>query len=240
MKLDKDITLYGLVILGGLICLLVFSALIYTKLKPKIMHFSNQQRLIQLPPPTLQSNTSIEAALKQRRSIRTYKNEPLTLKQISQLLWAAQGITAKNGLRTAPSAGGLYPLEIYVVTQDVTDLPSGVYHYLPKQHALVLHFTGDKSTSLASTSPQSDILQQAKAILVITAIYKRTTAKYGDRGTRYVDMEAGHVAENISLQAVSLGLGTVTMGAFQDEVLKTTLHLPQQEVPLYIMPLGKI
>lgn len=228
-------------ILGVLISLLISLILIGVKLKTKNVADLNQLTFVKLPPPIIKSNISIEEALKKRRSSRRYKHDLITLKQVAQLLWAAQGITAQHGFRTAPSAGALYPLRVYLVTGNIKGLPAGVYHYSPENHGLELQLVGDKRTELAYTSQhQRAMLNDAKMHLVITASYEKTMAKYGPRGKRYVDMEAGHVAENISLQAVSLGVGTVTIGAFEDERVKSVLHLREGEAPLYIMPVGKI
>lgn len=195
---------------------------------------------ITLPTPIFKSSTSIEEALKRRRSIRAYTDKPINLKQVSQLLWAAQGITSPDGFRTTPSAGALYPLEIYLVSGRVVNLPAGVYHYRPAHHALELLNTGDKRKELALAAVQINSIQQGSAAIVITANFKKTTFKYGSRGKRYVEMEAGHAAENISLQIVSLSLGTVTIGSFDDSLVKSVLHLPRTLTPLYIMPIGNI
>lgn len=190
--------------------------------------------------PIYKSETSIEEALKWRRSTREFKEESISLQQISQLLWAAQGITSANGFRTAPSAGAIYPLEIYLVSGSINNLPAGVYHYSPVNHALELLNIGDKRRDLWRAMQKQGNVKQGAADIVIAANYKKTTRKYGSRGTRYVDMEAGHVAENVGLQLVSLRLGTVTIGAFDDEAVKSVLNFPQEEVPLYIMPIGKL
>lgn len=195
---------------------------------------------IKLPAPVYDSTTSIEKALKQRRSIRQYKDETMTLQQVSQLLWAAQGITSPDGLRTAPSAGGLYPLEIYLVSGNVQDLPAGVYHYLPAENALQLLVKGDKRAALTAAALQQNSIKLAPVDIVITAVYARTTKKYGHRGKRYAYIEVGHAAQNVCLQAASLRFGTVTIGAFDESAFRAILTLPKEEVPLYIMPVGKI
>lgn len=195
---------------------------------------------IKLPNPVYNSKTSIEEALKNRRSIRQYKNEPLTLQQISQLLWAAQGITSESGLRAAPSAGALYPLEIYLVTGNVKDLLPGIYHYLPKENVLELLVKNDVRKKLATAALGQIDVEHGAVDIVITAAYGRTETKYGSRGERFVHLEAGHAAQNICLQVVSLGLATVPVGAFNDSEVKEILYLPKDEEPLYIMPVGKI
>jgi SagB-type dehydrogenase family enzyme len=220
-----------------LISLLILFGIVALNLKTRNM--KPPITLIALPAPIYKSETSIEEALKWRRSIREFKGESITLQQISQLLWAAQGITSANGFRTAPSAGALYPLEIYLVSGNVTSLPAGVYHYSPVNHALELFIMGDKRRDLCRAAQKQVSVEQGAADIVIAANYKKTTVKYGSRGKRYVDMEAGHVAENVSLQLVSLRLGTVTIGAFDDSAVKSVLNLPHGEEPLYIMPIGK-
>ncbi|MBU3901102.1 SagB/ThcOx family dehydrogenase [Patescibacteria group bacterium] len=193
-----------------------------------------------LPEPKKESKTSIEEALLKRRSIREYKDEALSLEEISQILWSAQGITApERGGRTAPSAGALYPLEIYLVVRKIENLESGVYHYLPEGHEIKQVLEKDISGELAIAGLNQMFIKEAPANIVISAVFSRTTSKYGERGNQYVYMEAGHAAENIYLQVESLGLGTVTVGAFSDEEIKRILNL-REEIPLYIMPIGRI
>ncbi len=194
---------------------------------------------IKLPAPVYNGNISIEKALRERRSVRNYRNESARLSELSQLLWAAQGITGPGGRRTAPSAGALYPLEMYVVVGNVAGLPAGVYAYNPERHELVKTADGDKRPELCKAALAQSPIRNAAAVLVISAFYERTTIKYGDRGIRYVHMEAGHAAQNLYLQAVALNLGTVVLGAFDDDGVKKVLHLKQQEQPLYIVPVGK-
>jgi len=194
---------------------------------------------IQLPEPRYESETSVEEALSQRRSIRAYSGDNLTLEEVSQLLWAAQGITAPWGGRTAPSAGALYPLELYVVVGDVEGIDQGVYRYIPQGHELVKVRDGDLRAELADAALGQSSVRDAAIDLVFTAVYERTTVKYKERGVRYVQMEAGHAAQNVYLQAVSLDLGTVTIGAFGDTEVKQIMHLEEQEDPLYIMPVGR-
>lgn len=193
---------------------------------------------IKLPSPVYSGETSIEEALKMRRSVREYRDEPLTLTQVSQILWAAQGITDSRNFRTAPSAGALYPLEVYLVVGNVQDLPEGVYRYQPNHHELSLELEGDKRKAVAQAALLQNWMTKAPVILVIAAVYERTTIKYGARGKRYVHMEAGHTAQNVYLQAMSLNLGTVIVGAFVDQAVKNVLTMKKQEQPLAIMPIG--
>ena len=195
---------------------------------------------IALPEPQYDGDVSIEETLLRRRSIRDYTNETLTLPELSQLLWAAQGITDPRGFRTAPSAGATYPLEVYAVAGDVEGITDGIYRYRPHQHELVKVLDGDKREVLAQAALNQQFIAQAPLDIVITAIYERTTGRYGDRGIRYVHMEAGHAAQNIYLQAVALNLGTVVIGAFYDNPVKEILELADDETPLYIIPVGRM
>ena len=196
--------------------------------------------LIALPEPAHESPISIEEALLKRQSIRQYTPEPLTLAEVSQLLWAGQGINRPGGYRTAPSAGALYPLELYLISGNVEQLPAGVYHYQPDTHSLEQVILGDLRADLSQAALSQEAVEEAPAVILITAIYQRTTGKYGERGIRYVHMEVGSAAENIYLQAVSLNMGTVFIGAFHDDQIKRLLNLDDQEQPLSLLPIGKI
>ena len=194
---------------------------------------------IRLPEPRSDGNTSVEQALQTRRSVRSYKDAPLDLAEISQLVWSAQGITSARGFRTSPSAGALYPLELYVVAGRVKDLPSAIYRYKPRQHALVQIISGDKRSGLSRAALRQGAIKRAPAVLLFSAVYERTTGKYGQRGIRYVHMEVGHAAQNVCLQAQALGLQTVVIGAFRDTEVKDLAHLPENEQPLYLVPVGR-
>ncbi|MDD3626492.1 MAG: SagB/ThcOx family dehydrogenase [bacterium] len=202
---------------------------------------------IPLPEPKMKGEVSIEEVLSKRRSIRSYTNENLKLEEISQILWAAYGITEKKdkpdrlrgGFRTAPSAGATYPLDIYLIAGEIESLAPGIYKYDSSSHSLLLMEEGDKRTQLFLTCLQPWV-KSAPASIIYTAKWDRITSKYGDRGTeRYVYLEVGHSAQNVYLQATALGLGTVAVGAFNDKKLKDFLSLEEGEDPLYIMPLGK-
>ncbi|NLE44550.1 MAG: SagB/ThcOx family dehydrogenase [Chloroflexi bacterium] len=176
---------------------------------------------------------SVEEALAQRRSVRSFIDQELSAEEIGQLLWAAQGVTDPRGLRAAPSAGALYPIELYVLT------PEGLYHYRPGSHSLGAVVAGDLREPLWQAALQQDALRDAPAVFVITAEYQRTAAKYGERAVRYVHMEAGHAAQNLLLQAVALGLGGVPIGAMRDEQVQRALSLPREHEPLYLLPVGR-
>lgn len=194
--------------------------------------------VIELPAPRLSGQIPLESTLQKRRSIREFSNEPLPLEQVSQLLWAAQGITSAEGGRTTPSAGALYPLEIYLVAGKVTGLLDGVYRYDPVRNTLEPVETGDLREKLSVAALSQQWVEKAPALLVITADYSKTAAKYGDRAERYAQIEAGHAGQNIYLQATAMGLGTVMVGAFSDHRVAKVLGLPKNEAPLAIYPVG--
>ena len=194
---------------------------------------------INLPDPRLDGPVSLEQSLHKRRCQRRFSAAPLTLQEIAQLAWAAQGITAPRGQRTCPSAGALYPLELLIIAGNVLDLAAGVYHYAPKGHELLMTAKGDTRPALAEAGLKQSFIQDAAANLLLAAVYERTTGKYGRRGIRYVHMEAGHAAQNVCLQAAALGLGTVMVGAFRDDRVKEVLNLAPDEEPLYILPVGR-
>jgi len=185
-----------------------------------------------LPEPKLQGAFSLEETLAQRRSVRSFTEEELSLEEISQLLWAAQGLTAAWGGRTAPSAGALYPLEVYVATAN------GLYHYVPQGHEVIIESHDDLRQALWKAGLKQDAIRDAPAVFVIAAVYERTAKKYGDRAERYVKLEAGHACQNILLQAVALHLGAVPIGAFYDDQLQAALSLPPDHEPLYLIPVG--
>ena len=160
--------------------------------------------------------------------------------ETAQLVWAAQGFNHPHGLRTAPSAGALYPLEIYLVVGKVSGLDPGVYKYRPKEHELLKIREGDQRAQLCSAGLSQSSIERAPLVMVIAAVYERVTGKYGQRGVRYAHIEVGHAAQNVSLQAVSLGLGSVPIGAFNDEDVKRILKCEQDERPLYIIPIGAL
>lgn len=208
-------------------------------------------KIVKLPAPVHDGSTSVEQAMTNRRSVREYRDEPVSLAEVSQLLWAAQGVSSAEGMRTAPSAGALYPLEVYVVAGKVSGLGPGVYKYKPGEHVLELVSEGDKRAELGDVASSQPSIKNAALDIVIAGVFERTTGKYNSpvrdeptgshypRGVGYVYMEAGHVAQNICLQAVSLKLGTVTMGAFSDDDVKRVTGMPVNERPLYILPVGR-
>ncbi len=191
-----------------------------------------KEQVVQLPKPSLQNKLSLEEALAKRHSVREFSSTPLTIEQISQLLWAGQGVTRDWGGRTAPSAGALFPIEIYLLTGEA------LHHYLVKTHSLEPVVQQDLRAKLAEAALRQGSIASAPAVFVICADVSRTARKYGERAQRYVDFEVGHIGQNILLQAVSLGLGAVPIGAFSDAKVKEVLKLPQVLEALYIIPVG--
>lgn len=194
---------------------------------------------IELPSPRVSGSVSVEEALTQRRSIRSYADAPLGLGELGQLLWAAQGITHRQELRTAPSAGALYPLELFAVVGSVEGLGAGVYHYRPEGHSLTKVADGDRREPLVSAALHQSWIAEAGVVIVLAAVFERTRRKYGPRAERYVHMEVGHAGQNLFLQAEALGLATVVVGAFDDEQVTAVLGLPAQARPMSLMPVGK-
>jgi SagB-type dehydrogenase family enzyme len=188
--------------------------------------------VVELPPAVSTGAMSLEQALTARRSVRDFASETLGIEETSQLLWAAQGVTSASGNRTAPSAGALYPLELYVA--DAT----GVHHYLPDGHRLQRVAAGDVRPAIMDAALGQAPIGDAPSVFVITAVQARTEAKYGSRAERYVKLEAGHAAQNLLLQAVALDLGAVPVGAFGDLEVRRVLDLPDGEEPLYLIAVG--
>lgn len=209
--------------------------------KPAEVKPAETSGLVELPLPETTGAMSVEEAIQRRRSIRSYSDKALTLQDVSQLMWAAQGITDPvEKFRAAPSAGATYPLEVYLIVGDncVKGLTGGVYHYDPYEHLLDRILEGDLRSSLAEAALRQSWVSQAPIDIVIAAVYERTTGRYGERGIRYVHMEAGHAAQNLCLQATAQGLGVVTVGAFHDDQVQRLLQLPEDQNPLYIIPVG--
>jgi SagB-type dehydrogenase family enzyme len=196
---------------------------------------------IKLPSPNSQGKISVEAAISKRRSVRRFRAQPLSLAQLSQLLWSAQGVTGRGGRRAVPSAGATYPLEIFVAigAHGIESLATGIYHYQADNHSLSLHLSGDLRQKLADAALGQSFIANCPVVIVVCALHPRTAYRYGRRGERYVHMEVGHVGQNVSLQAVALGLATVMVGAFEDEEVRKALKTEEQIKPLYIIPVGE-
>lgn len=190
-------------------------------------------KMIKLPEPALKGKISLEEAIQRRRSVRNFKNQKLNIQEISQILWAAQGITdEKRGFRAAPSAGALYPMELFIATEE------GIFHYDPLEHSIKKIKDGDSRRLLASAAWGQNFFSDAGMTVIICAVYSRVTAKYGKRGIMYTDMEAGHIAQNIHLQAVALNLGSVSVGAFDEDSVRNIIGVKGEMRPIYLIPVG--
>lgn len=206
----------------------------------------NSNDTIQLPEPATDGNVSVEEALNKRRSVRSYQDKALSLKQVSQMLWSAYGITkpletppfVRGGFKTAPSAGALYPLDVYLVAGNVDGLKAGVYKYIPKGNILVKKQDTDKRVELWKSAYEQNMVKEAPITIVYSAIFERTTKKYGERGKKYIYVDLGHSAQNVYLQAEALGLSSCAIGAFKDEKVSKVMNFGDDEIPLYMMPVG--
>jgi len=202
----------------------------------------NQPAQIYLPSPSQKGSMSLEEAIARRRSIRRFTPEAISQLQLSQILWAAQGITdTRSKFRTVPSAGATYPLEIFVACgiNCIEGVADGLYHYHIDSHSLALRRSGDVRLELARAALDQEFIYQAPVDIIICAVFSRTLVGYGARGERYVHIEVGHAGQNIYLQATALGLATVAIGAFYDEQVREVLRLDKRYKPLYIMPVGR-
>lgn len=196
------------------------------------------EEAMKLPEPLRDGKMSVEKAMLERRSVREFREVSLALAEISQLLWAVQGISSPAGYRTVPSAGALYPLEVFLLAGKIDGLAAGIYRYRTQAHELFKISDGDRRVDLSEAALGQGAIRRAPAALVIAAVFERTTRKYGDRGIRYVYMESGNASQNVSIEAVSLGLGTVIIGAFNDNAVKKLVGMSSEE-PLIIMPVGR-
>jgi SagB-type dehydrogenase family enzyme len=195
---------------------------------------------IKFSQPRRHGNVPVEHCIRWRRSVRGFRDRTLTQDELGQLLWAAQGITASDDKRAVPSAGALYPLELYVASGNVGGLAKGVYRYSPESHELLPVAAGHQREKLVDAARGQEWIASAPAVICVAAVFERTTAKYGNRGRGYVYMEAGHAAESLMLQAVALGLAATMVGAFADDEVKHLLHLAADEIPLCLLPVGAL
>ena len=207
-----------------------------------VIHFSQKENFMELPVPKLDGSMSLERTIQRRRTIRAFnRHKAMSKEQYSQLMWAAQGITDIGGFkRASPSAGALYPIDIYGVIghTGVQGMDAGVYHYLPKNHSIYLMHKGDVLKELAEAALSQMWMAEAPVNIIITAEYSRITRKYRDRGIRYALMEAGNISQNIFLQAEGVGLKAGIIGAFRDELVSNIIKTPTSHEPLLIMPVG--
>ncbi len=199
---------------------------------------ADTETVVELSKPRIATRMSVETALSKRRSVRTYADRAVSLIDVGQLLWAAQGITGHYNKRTAPSAGALHRMSVTVVAATVDGLPAGVYRYRPGSHDLLLRDEGDGRESLRAAADHQEAIGVSPVDLVIAGDPGEIVAKYGDRGLRYMHMEAGHISQNLYLQATALELATASMAAFRDDDMAKAAHLDPGEVPLYVHPIG--
>jgi len=197
------------------------------------------EKAIALPKPRFKGELSLEEAMLRRMSTRVFSSRTIAKSQLSQLLWACQGIR-RGYYRTVPSAGATYPLEVFVLLGEggVESLGGGVYRYVPQGHSIEPHLPGDVRKDLCSACLEQGFIRSAPVSFVVCSEYSRTTARYGERGVRYVHMEVGHLGQNVALQGEALGLCSVMVGAFHDEDVSRALNLPLELKPLYVVPVG--
>lgn len=196
---------------------------------------------VELPEAAQSGGMPLTQALAERRSVRSYGRGSLTLEEVAQLLWAAQGISERRqGLRTNPSAGATFPLEVDLLVTGIPELDDGIYRYHPREHRLELRVTGDRRRPLQDAALGQSSIGNAPVVMVISGVTPRTARRYGARAERYVHMEVGHAAQNVYLQGTALGIGTVVIGAFHDDQVADALDLEHPEEPLYILPLGRL
>lgn len=239
--------------LTGKFCFFVFTLITLIacnkteQAQSKLTKVEGAQLTYILPSPKTDGTISVERALAKRRSQRKFVDKAISAEDLSQVLWAAYGITQpmpdwpalRGGLRAAPSAGALYPFEIYVLVTKVNGIEAGVYKYISEEHKLVRTINKDLRSEFAAAALGQAHIKEAPVNILYSAIYSRMTGKYGNRGRdRYVCIDLGHSAQNIYMQAEALNLGTCAIGAFSDDKIAEILQLPEEEVPLYIMPLG--
>ncbi|MFP4458029.1 MAG: SagB/ThcOx family dehydrogenase [Candidatus Zixiibacteriota bacterium] len=197
------------------------------------------QQITTLPDPSFDGEVSLEKALKQRRSRRNFEDKSMTIHQAGQLLWAAYGISLQSRqFHTAPSAGATFPSELYLIARDIEGLEAAIYHYKPKNHSLELIKKGDYSRQLQEIALNQKTIIEAQCNIIIAADFDRTMDHYSERGRQYVYQESGHIGQNIYLQAEAIGLGTVAIGAFDENKIKELID--SEFTPIYIFPIGNI
>lgn len=245
-KFKYIILVFLLLLVGGVMFYMVFSSITPNKANNSDVTINEFNKVVMennkvvLPQPQVVGGMSLTEALSLRRSVRSYTESPLSITDLSQLLWSAQGITNDRGFKTAPSAGATFPIEMFVMVNMVEGLQKGIYHYNPRENTLEVIHTKDVSAALTRASHSQSMISDAGAVLIFGAVFERTTARYGDRGERYVYNEIGHASQNVHLQAAALDLGTVVIGAYRDEEVEEILNLDPDIRVLYMMPVGNI
>ena len=221
----------------------LLSPLVYgCKVNPEPAEAMDSSHVL-LPEPRYESTTSVEEALKGRRSIRDFSEEPLGIEEVSQLLWAGQGVTSEDGKRTVPSAGATYTIELYIIALNVEGFSKGIYHYNPSEHSLIRIREGDFREELLGATRNQPRFEKVPVSIIIAGNFERHKKKFGgvpeDLVKTWVYTEAGHASQSMYLQSESLGLGMVLMGGFDESKLNSLLELPSNETSLYLIPLGR-
>jgi SagB-type dehydrogenase family enzyme len=193
---------------------------------------------VHLPPPVLKGQQTLEECLRTRRSSRFFAEEPLSLEHVSQLVWAAQGVTGLGGLRASPSPGAVYPLHLYLIAVNVSGLRPGAYAYDPDQHVLALWKSGNLRARLVKAACDQPEPGDAAAAILVAATFGRMQREFGDNGVRLAYLEAGHAAENVCLQATALSLGVLTIGRIDVVEMKRMVDLPEPEEAVYLILAG--
>ena len=212
--------------------------------KPDIYKEYSTSSRIELPQPVPSSEVSLDQALRLRKSIRRFSTEPLSMKQLSYLLWASTGIQRiemGHEFRTAPSAGALYPIETYLGVNNVEDVPEGIYHYSIRSHLLEQLKRGKYGRQISTAALGQRMCRDAAVVFIWTAVFQRSKWKYGQRGYRYIYIDVGHIAQNLALSATSLGLGACHIGALFDEEVNSIIGIDGiNESVIYLTAAGRI
>ncbi len=208
-----------------------------------IKNYPDAQRL-DLPKPDLSRSANLWQCLSRRRSERDTTPEPLSLNELATLLWAAQGVTARIGihlLRTAPSAGALYPFETYLYADHIESVPQGLYHFNVQDFALERLEKGSFNRDITAACLGQPVVRRAAAVFIWTAMMLRGMVKYRDRAVRYIPMDLGHICQNVQLAATAMDLGSCPIGAFFDDDINQLLEIDgEDETALYLVTVGKM
>lgn len=237
--------------LGFFVLVVVSSIFIYSKKTNQTVQVTNQEPVLveqshtkELPSPVYKSQFSVEQALKNVRPRRSYSDDAVSLENVSQLLWAAQGVNVEWGDRTAPSSKSTYPLSLYLIANNITNLENGLYLYIPGDrqivHTLDPITSGNYQTALFNNLNQNSMKNPAGVFVITGNMNKMAEAYGGVAHDREVYMEAGHAAQNIYLQAESLKLGSVALGSFDEGIIRNIINTPEEETIIYLIPFGQI
>jgi SagB-type dehydrogenase family enzyme len=243
-KLKQASLIFAMIFITGIVLFMLFRGvtptgrMAGTGQEGAVNEVVMEGNVIKLPAAERSAGMSLNEALNNRRSVRRYSQAPVDIGQVSQLLWSAQGTNNERGFRTAPSAGATFPLEMYVMANNITGLERGIYHYNPFENTLELIRAGSFDSALMRASLSQSMIVDAAMVMIFAAVFERTTRRYNERGIRYVYNEIGHAGQNVHLQAAALNLGTVVIGAYNDEEVEAVLNLGDDVRVLYLMPVG--